>query len=144
MLTCFYAFRILCRLSEPGVTKSLRTKVLRRHFVYFGAFVVMFITFIITSLFYLEDVKEEDSKRTEFNKYGDKHLYKPAYILYFCMSIVIMLNRLLEPYVMQTLKENLNIKNSKNKHKYADESLDSFLNSALNVDYVYLILCSVT
>ena len=36
------------------------------------------------------------------------------------------------------LKKKSRIKNV--KHEYADESLDSFLNSAMNNEYVYLIL----
>ena len=48
----------------------------------------------------------------------------------------------LEPYVLQQIKKALRIKSDK-QCSHCSESLNSFLNSALNIEFVCLILCSV-
>jgi hypothetical protein len=48
----------------------------------------------------------------------------------------------LEPYVLQQIKKSLRIK-TKKQHVHSTESLNSFLNSALNIEFVFLILASV-
>ena len=74
---------------------------------------------------------------------------------FYIMSTVLQLNgiclafvRLIEPYVWQTFKAEvvrlLNIETKKTKVKFEAESLDSFLNSAMNIEFVYLILLGIS
>ena len=49
---------------------------------------------------------------------------------------------LFDPHVLNSLLADLGIKRENNK-KNIDQSLCSFANSAMNVEYVYLILISV-
>jgi uncharacterized membrane protein len=48
----------------------------------------------------------------------------------------------LEPFVCQQIKKAMRIKSDR-KSSHSDESLNSFLNSALNIEFVCLILASV-
>jgi len=48
--------------------------------------------------------------------------------------------RVTEPYVREVLKEIICKKKSAMKNKYAEQSLDSFVNSAMNIEFVYIIL----
>jgi len=56
--------------------------------------------------------------------------------------------RIVEPYVWDNFKEflkdifYLNV-GAKGKRKFTKESLDSFLKSAMNIEYVYLILLGI-
>ena len=141
IITIVSATKVIKRLWEPGTSRELRIKVLKRHFVYLAAYIIMVISFTIVSIW---DLHEEGySNKGGFDSFGDIYLYKPATIVYFAMGIIIVATRLLEPYVLQTIKESLGCLEKNNKLKYSEESLDSFLNSALNVDLVYMILVGV-
>lgn len=61
------------------------------------------------------------------------------------IGVAMTITRLSEPYVWTNLKADLskwfNCKREKVKRaKYSKESLDSFLNSAMNIEYVFLVL----
>lgn len=60
------------------------------------------------------------------------------------VGVFIAWNRISEPYVWTNFKADLNMvgcKCCKNKRAvYSKVSLDSFVNSAMNVEYVYLLL----
>lgn len=62
-------------------------------------------------------------------------------------GILLALIRLFEPYVWQTFRtEVLKLCGRKyraKKLKYSAESLDSFLNSAMNIEFVYIILLGI-
>ena len=62
--------------------------------------------------------------------------------LYFFIGIPLAFSRLADPFLYEVIKGSLFAK-SNDKVKYYDESLLSFLNSALNVEFVYLILLGV-
>ena len=59
------------------------------------------------------------------------------------LSISSSLIRLEEPYVRKTLFKFLGCRKRNKKQTLSDDSLNSFLNSAMNVEFVYLILESV-
>jgi hypothetical protein len=61
-------------------------------------------------------------------------------LLYITPFILI---RVSEPYVQEILKEIICKKRSKMKKKFAEQSLDSFMNSAMNIEFVYIILKGV-
>ena len=66
-------------------------------------------------------------------------------ILYLLLAIPLALSRFKEPYVYQTFIDTVSSKKieTKKKVQYADESLVSFLNSAMNIEFVYLILLGI-
>ena len=61
------------------------------------------------------------------------------------MGIVIAITRVaFDPFIMKTLHEDLKMsKRRKKKSNFSTQALCSFANSAMNVEYVYLILISV-
>ena len=67
------------------------------------------------------------------------------------LGVLIAVIRVSEPYVWTNLKADLiqlftcNRKGKTiERAKFSKESLDSFLNSAMNIEYVYLILMGIT
>ena len=63
------------------------------------------------------------------------------------IGIFLALIRLFEPYVWKTFKTEIQkllpcLKTK--KQQYSKESLDSFLNSCMNIEYVYLILVGIS
>jgi len=73
----------------------------------------------------------------------DKHYFESP--LYFIIASFVIfpefLIRLTEPYALQTVKEIVCKK--KGTQQYADQSLDSFLNSAMNIEFVCIIIKGV-
>ena len=71
--------------------------------------------------------------------------------MYIVAGIPMALLRINEPYVWNTLKNevrslcNCGKKDSQAKKikKYSSESLDTFINSAMNIELVYLILLGI-
>lgn len=64
-------------------------------------------------------------------------------MLYLFYLLPVFIIRVTEPYVMEVIKEIFCRKKSKMKNKYAERSLDSFLNSAMNIEFVNIILKGV-
>ena len=60
------------------------------------------------------------------------------------LGMILAYIRLGEPYVWQSLKQTICGKNHIEKRvKFSEESLNSFLNSALNIEHVYIILTGI-
>lgn len=64
------------------------------------------------------------------------------------MGIPLAFSRLIDPFLFKVLRKSFCGKRKKDgktegKLEYFDESLLSFLNSALNVEFVYLILLGI-
>jgi hypothetical protein len=59
------------------------------------------------------------------------------------VSILASFARLSEPFILQTLKEQLCCCKSKKKLDLSSENLNTFMNSAMNIEFVLLILKSV-
>ena len=60
------------------------------------------------------------------------------------LGMILANIRLGEPYVWQSLKQTCCGKNHIEKRvKFSEESLNSFLNSALNIEHVYIILTGI-
>ena len=58
----------------------------------------------------------------------------------------LAMTRILEPYVFQVVKKDILCcfyKKKAKKYKYSTQSLNSFLNSAMNIEYVSLILLGI-
>lgn len=62
-------------------------------------------------------------------------------------GIVVALIRVSEPFVWTNIKADINYLGfkccNKKRAKFSEESLDSFLNSAMNIEYVYLLLLGI-
>ena len=68
--------------------------------------------------------------------------------IYFSNQLYITLFFLLEPFLKHQIwlfvtSQNKDSPNYKTKFHYSSDSLDSFINSAINYEYVYLILTGV-
>jgi len=119
----FVTVLLLCR---KGTSNDLKMKVLLRHFTY----LVIYDFYCIFGLFLALEV-------VEVQQYG-----------YFLNSVGLILGliRFLEPYVFSTFTQEVTKlcsgKQTKNK-KYSAQALCSFANSAMNIEYVYLILVGV-
>ena len=69
----------------------------------------------------------------------------------FSLGIFLAAIRLLEPYVMINFKKDISFRRTEtiskridsNKVQFSKESLCSFLNSAVNIEFVYLILVGI-
>ena len=60
------------------------------------------------------------------------------------MGIPLAFSRLIDPFLFKVLRKSFCGKRKKDGElEYFDESLLSFLNSALNVEFVYLILLGI-
>jgi hypothetical protein len=67
-----------------------------------------------------------------------------AFILDNLIALPVALTRILEPFVFNQLWNMLPCKSCKSKKKkFSDESLHSFLNSAMNIEFVYVILVGI-
>lgn len=62
--------------------------------------------------------------------------------LYKTVGIVIFYIRLCEPYILSKIK-NLWGSKLRKRENFTKESLDSFLYSALNIEFVYIILLGI-
>jgi hypothetical protein len=61
-----------------------------------------------------------------------------------CLGILLAMIRLSEPYVWNHFKQDFKYlfsrESSKKKEKFSSEPLCAFANSAMNIEFVYLIL----
>ena len=69
----------------------------------------------------------------------------------FSLGIFLAAIRLIEPYVLKNFKKDLSFKKTEtksrridsNRKQFSKESLCSFINSAVNIEFVYLILVGI-
>lgn len=124
-LSVLVTMRLLCR---KGTSSDLKRKVLLRHFTY----LVIYDCYFIFGVFFALGVVDvrRDGKYSLVNGLG----------------IFLGLIRFLEPFVFSTFRQEMTTlcsgKHPK-KMKYSAQALCSFANSAMNIEYVYLILVGV-
>ena len=128
---------VLLRLRIQGTSKDLKEKVLRRHILYFALYCVYLLQLL-----------------QHFNSYWLKKLMTEGafYWVGACFNVIGVLlaaTRLAEPFVWNNFKADfLRLCGCREQVKckrirFSKESLDSFLNSALNIEYVYMILMGI-
>lgn len=136
--TLLPAILVSIRLLKKGTSKELKWKVFIRH----QLFLVVYIASSFNLAFGAFD-REMLSVPQKIADYG--------ITIFCCISMSYI--RLQEPYVLQTLKQFLRSlccfqrckpkESKKPKVKFGDESLCNFLNSAMNIEFVSLILVGI-
>lgn len=140
------------RLRANGTSNELRTLILQRYMLYICIYLIF-----STNTFYMVFDFRPVLKRTV--------PYKLIQLANSIVGIPMAYVRLHEPYVWQIVKKELNNllkrcfkRKTKSdyeeepdktepltpKIKYSSASLDSFINSAMNIEFVYLILIGIT
>ena len=132
------AILVSVRLLKKGTSKLLKRKVFYRHLVFV-------LVYIISSF----NIKFGTFDRQNLTK--SLWLADAIIVIFTCVSMSMI--RLLEPYVFQTFTEFVRgvccferckkTKDRKPKVKFSEESLCSFLNSAMNIEFVSLILVGI-
>ena len=140
-------------LFRRGTSTKLRKKVANRYIFYFFLYLIMVLCTVLdfTNGDYIEDLQ----RKYNLSKFVAA---TPAYIFSF-IGMPIVLIRFLEPFVLQEFlissrKIMLRIKkifccqsaeeaSQKKKMKYSHESLCSFVNSAMNIELVNVILLGI-
>ena len=119
---------ILVRIYSQGTSKDLKKLVRNRHGAYFCVY-LMYVTFIIV-----------DFRGTHLINHYEMWI---AIASTMCGSILAAV-RLSEPYVwVQFRKYIICLKKSKTHDIFSAESLDTFIKSACNAEYVYFCLAGL-
>ena len=140
---------VAIRLLKKGTSPNIRRKILLRHYLYFVFFMV------IASVYYISYV-DNKNPLLDMANYKDRSTFKWWIFYYFTYQLAgtfLALIRVSEPYVFWHLKRDifmtcfckrkLSKKSQKNRPKFSRESLCSFANSAMAVEFVYIIILGV-
>ena len=119
---------VVKRLNNQGTSSKIRKRVRNQHMVYF-------ICFYIEIMILLYRIGFQPK---------DKYILDLTQFLVCIDGILLAIVRINEPYVYQQMKKALCRKSkSSKKVKYSDNSMLSFLNSAMNIELVYFILVGI-
>ena len=134
-MTIISTILVLMRLKSSGTSTELKEIVYKRHILY-AIFYTSFLIEALKSFFFGEIVT------------GGRAFIIDDWIELAIapFGIILAVIRIAEPYVWKTLKTEIqkSFKCLKSKkQKFESESLDSFLNSCMNIEYVYLILVGI-
>ena len=135
--TFLFLFLVADRLQKDGTSKQLKEKVINRYILYFMLYFIVFINIIFID-----------------NNYSPSQNYSLNFLTIMRLSFAIVgvpiaMLRLSEPYVKQVFAETFCSSKlqqsmiSQQRVRYSSDSLDSFLNSAMNIEFVYLIILGV-
>jgi len=131
------AVLISYRLCFKGTSKEFKLIILKRHMTYFLFYLVYFLRLNFVSIL---DYIENTGYRTTIK---DAEIYFISEAIGDTVGIILAIIRLSEPYVWEAFKLKIQqiffccCKYDVNKKaKYSRESLDSFLKSAMNIEYV--------
>jgi hypothetical protein len=135
-VTFFSVGMVISRMRKTGTNSKLRNLVVWRYYSYFVIyfFVVVLLVMevaIINPLTFEHHQKLRESYN-QFNQW-----------VYPFLGLAIVITRLAEPYVFSVLRGCCRSKNKKTILSYSNQSLDAFVNSAMNIEYVCLILTAV-
>ena len=109
-------------LKKNGSSKALKRRILKRHFIYLILYYLMIIDNYINQVIV-----------------GFDNFFLQSIGLLLAISRIVF-----DPYVLNTLKSDLSQLKTKNKSIHTiDRALCSFVNSAMNIEYVYLILVAM-
>ena len=126
-ILCFFSVlpivRIFISLSRNGSSNKFKILILKRHFIYA----------ILYALFVWDCFKNQITLDSDF-KFNQ---------LFQSVGFLMAISRIIfDPYVLNSLMSDLGIKPRVTKNEES-KALCSFGNTAMNVEYVYLILISV-
>lgn len=142
-LVTFPAFiLVMRRLLKENTSKHLKDKILRRHSVYF----CLYMCFIAQSLLIFV-IGTVDESHPNYNDNVYQLILHFRAFLYLDGILVVLVRLLYEPMIKTSVKADIDKFCCRNKQPskcvYANETLDSFLNSALNIEFVYLLLLGI-
>ena len=132
VLSSFYALKSIKRLFQTGTSKDLRNLLAWRTLSQWLYFILASADTLIIYLLKLSINNDRLSVLQE----------NIRFVILTSLSMLAILVRVKEPYVLMTLKELFRYKKI-NKQNYSELSLNSFINSAMNVEFVCLILKGV-
>ena len=131
-ITIITELLVLKRLFKRGTSNDLKEVIVTRHLAYF----LVYLLFLCKVNYDLFNVKAKELLGITVYFYVDAFLYTSGFML----SII----RINEPFVWFTFrKQLLCCLKKKSKLKFYKESLDSFLKSAMNIEYVSIILIAI-
>lgn len=123
------------RLLKKGTSPKLRKKVVVRYSI-------LFIFYMISIADAIDD--QIDLVHGLFPNEGtDRFIQNTLYFILNINGFFIAIVRLSEPYVFEQLKKIFKKTEQKKSDKYAEESLCHFVNSVMNIEFVYLILIGI-
>ena len=126
---------VMKRLCTRSTSTELKKVLLKRHIVYF----VFFILFLFHTNLHLLD--------KQIREYLSMKSYYLIATITNSVGICLAALRFFEPYVFQRFLRDFRklfcCSIVGKKQKFYKESLDSFLKSAMNLEYVYLILLGI-
>ena len=140
VFTIFPAVLVAKRLFVKGTSDDLRKKVLKRHIIY----IVLYMG-VLWSIFF--DLFEWSNSYTAY--LGSTGYYIVSFLFFELIGVPIAIIRISEPFVYQEFKAMIQKffcctkKRAEKKLEFSDESLCSFMNSAANIEFVYLILLGI-
>ena len=134
-MTIISIILVLIRLKTVGTSTELKRIVYKRHIIY-AIFYISFLIEALKTIFFGDIIK------------GDKAFYIDDWIelVFAPFGIILAIIRMAEPFVWKTFKTEIQkaLKSLKSRNqKFENESLDSFLNSCMNIEYVYLLLVGI-
>ena len=131
-MTLLSATIVVIRLNQHGTSKELRRLVINRHILY------LFL-YVVNAIFNFGDLFNKEIAQSDY-----VDLFNTFTIWsYPIVGFALMCVRIFEPYMFMALKESFCCFKTNQKKKYSSESLGSFVNSAMNIELVCLILVGV-
>ena len=135
---------VIGRLCLRGTSQQLRKRIIYRHIAYFSFY--SYQQFVNT--FVIFNGLGAVEKRYQVNTWVGLVQWEVVLgFLYYVCGLMLAVVRFREPYVWTKFTNSfkkLCCKKKRNKeHLFANESLCSFINSAMNIEFVYLILIGI-
>ena len=131
ILITLFVIRTICRLKQTGTNKNLKNVLAKRLFAQFLIEVLAVLYKINSAIItYFYTFKSSAQENIRLN-------------LLAAVSLFSMFIRLREPYVWNTFGEIFGFSKSNSKMKFQSLSLNTFINSAMNIELVCLVLGGV-
>ena len=128
---------VILRLCSEGTSQDLRKLIMHRYILY-TLFYILFVSNPVLIVF------KNLLSKTFMMK------YEWTLMLYVIAGIPIAFIRISEPFVWSIFKKSFyqrcrsrQIVEKMKTKKFSQESLDTFINSAMNIEFVYLILLGI-
>lgn len=142
LITFLIFFWTLFRLTQKGPSIQLRRMISIRHGLTFVCFSILVADSILrcSLIINIYDIKSNE----ENFEIGELYAY---FSLFELVGLPLALIRMWEPYVRESFKQDFMRccrSKKKSKLKYKSMSLNLFLNSAINIELVYIILSRIT
>ena len=132
LVSTFFVLKSILRLKQTETSPELRSLLVCRSLSQWNYMFLSFLnnTFqLIVSFFYADFIFSSNEEIIRMN-------------ILASLSVFAMLVRLREPYVWKTLRSVFGLKKLRGV-QYSTLSLNSFINSAMNVEFVCLVLTGV-